>query len=352
MTSDVAKVVVVSPTWVGDAVMSLRLVGFLASTSGVRLTVMARGATGRVYWGVSGVTDLVVSSNGGRVRRVRGLGVVLRRIGADGAVVLPPSFSSALGCSLGGVRSRVGFKSDARRFLLTASIDSPPPGEEHLSESYLRLGRLLLERLNIPGDHSFVTPKLKTFEGERAAVRGRLRALSVDPDEYVVVVPGATYGPTKAWPEEKYRELARLLSKENTVVLGGSPAERGLCARVARGADDVANLAGETTLGEFMALVEGARLVVANDSGASHLAASLDVPVVAIFGSTSPVWTAPHGRQVSVIREPVHCSPCFRRRCPTALECYERISVGRVLETARSILKKSFEKSGPADSIR
>lgn len=346
MVVDVAKVVLVSPTWLGDAVMSLPLVGFLGSAKDVSLTVAVRGATGRVYWGLEGLNDLVVSPDNGRLRRIWGQRAVTRRIDADGALILPPSFSSALGVLLGGVRTRVGFRSDARRCLLTESIDPRPLRNEHLSENYLRLGRLLLGKLGVsPGD-VFATPKMKTLESERNAVAARLDRVNAKGD-YAVVVPGATYGSTKSWPAEKYRELVRLLSREIFVVLGGSGAERGLCAAVGDGASRAVNLAGETTLGEFAALLECARVVVANDSGAPHIAASLGVPVVVIFGSTSPRWTAPLGKEVHVIREPVHCSPCFRRRCPTRLECYEGISVGRVLDTTRTVLKKRVEKKGP-----
>ncbi|MGD8414719.1 MAG: glycosyltransferase family 9 protein, partial [Candidatus Latescibacterota bacterium] len=81
-----------------------------------------------------------------------------------------------------------------------------------------------------------------------------------------------------------------------------------------------------------------ASVVVANDSGSPHLAASVGAPVVVIFGSTSPDWTAPMGQSVEVVRHPVHCSPCFRKTCPTNLECFDGVSVGEVLEKTRAYL--------------
>jgi heptosyltransferase-2 len=142
------------------------------------------------------------------------------------------------------------------------------------------------------------------------------------------------YGPTKYWPSAKYRKLVRKLCAEVPVVLAGGGGEVDLCDEIAGDVPGVFNLAGATSLGELFALLEGARVVVANDSGAPHAAASLGTPVVVIFGSTSPVWTRPLGEQVRVVREPVHCSPCFLQECPTRLECYEGIEVEHVYAEA------------------
>ena len=333
MVHPAKKIVVVAPTWIGDAVMSLPLVGYLSAARGARLTVVARERSARVYSGLEEVPDLVVCSDSRRLERIDVPRRVLRRIRAEGAVVLPPSFSAAIAPFLSGVRVRVGVRSDARAALLNASIAEKGLREEHLSSTYLRLGRMVLEKLGIPADHDFAAARPVVYERDRRAIRERLAARG-SADGYAVVVPGATYGETKTWPREKYRELVATLSREIPVVLGGSAGERDLCERVANGESDVLNLAGRTTLGEFMALLERARCVVANDSGAPHVAAALGAPVVVIFGSTSPAWTSPLGEKVSIVREPVHCSPCFRRRCPTRLECYAGISVDRVLETA------------------
>jgi heptosyltransferase-2 len=337
------RVVLVAPTWLGDAVMSLPLVGCLAAARGVRLTVVARSRSARLYAGIGGVPDLVAACDESRFERIVGPGRLLRRIRADGAVVLAPSFSSALAPFLAGVKVRSGVRSDARGALLNASISGRGLREEHLSKTYLRLGRVLLDRLGVRADHDFAAAKPVVFDGDRRALVERLKEAGAG-EGYAVVVPGATYGETKMWPREKYRELVRALAGEMPVVLAGSAAERGLCEGVGEGLRGVSNIAGRTTLGEFMALLEGARCLVANDSGAPHLAAALGAPVVAIFGSTSPVWTSPLGNAVHVVREAVPCSPCFLKRCPTKLECYAGISAERVLAAALGAARAGGEK--------
>jgi len=97
-------------------------------------------------------------------------------------------------------------------------------------------------------------------------------------------------------------------------------------------------LAGRTTLGQLMALIKECRLLITNDSGPMHLAAALDVPQLALFGSTSETATGPLNRNARVIKHPVDCNPCFLRKCPTDFRCMNRISAEEVIEAARKML--------------
>ncbi|MFQ5511898.1 MAG: lipopolysaccharide heptosyltransferase II [Candidatus Krumholzibacteriia bacterium] len=330
------SILLVASNWLGDAVMSLPLLGYLAGMRDARVTVLAQGYTARVFWGLGQVGELVVMSKDGFTRRLWRRSRALRALAFDGALLLPPSFSSALSVFLGGVPNRVGFAGDGRGVLLNEALAGGGLRDEHLSENYLRLGRALAERLRLGGAGEFAVPSIEVFANERDSARNTLASCGAPPGDYAVVVPGETYGETKSWPVEKYRALAGRLSGEMPVVLGGARGERGLCEAVADGLKGVYNLAGLTGLGDFFALLAGARVLVANDSGAPHAAASIGTPVVVIFGSTSPVWTRPLGETVLVIREPVPCSPCFRKSCPTQLECYQGISMDTVFDAALS----------------
>ncbi|UCG52862.1 MAG: lipopolysaccharide heptosyltransferase II [Candidatus Latescibacterota bacterium] len=344
MSPQSRNIVILSPNWLGDAVMSLPLVGLIGAAAGVRLVVAAKSYTARVYCGIGQVAELFVPPAGGRLRLALAHRRLFREIGVEGVVLLAPSFSSALGPYLARVGVRVGLRSDGRGPLLTRALSDEGLRNQHLSENYVRLGSALLRELHVPEPNEFETPQLRVFAGERKSLDPLLDSAGVRPGEYAVVVPGATYGPTKSWPADKYRALIAELSNEIPVVVGGSSAERQLCTSIVQGIPRVHNFAGWTGLGEFIALLDGARVVVANDSGAPHVAASLGTPVVVIFGSTSPTWTAPLGETVHVIRKTVHCSPCFLAECPTKLECYEGITPAEVLEAARTALKKSVEK--------
>jgi heptosyltransferase-2 len=339
-------ILVVAPNWLGDAVMSLPLVGSLSAVRGVRVHVLAPDYTARVFWGLPGVDDLVVLGRRGALRGLLRRRAVLAGIELDAAIILPVSFSSALTVLLSGVAKRIGYRSDARGALLTDSLSTVGVRDEHCSENYLRLGRLAMEQLGVEGAGEFTAPQIRVFDSERSAVVRLLGSRGIQGPDYAVVVPGAVYGSTKAWPREKYRQLVSKLAADMPVILAGSAGERALCETIAEGVHGAWNAAGETTLGELFALLEESRVVVANDSGAPHVAASLGVPTVVIFGSTSPRWTVPLGVDVHVVQEPVHCAPCFLRKCPTQLECYAGIMPERVHEAALAAMRKPGKTIG------
>lgn len=334
------RITVVAPTWLGDAVMSLPLLGALAADTDAIVSVAAPAYCARVYWGLPGVDELAVFEKRPRWRALRQLSAIAR--GADAVVVLPPSFSSAVAARLSGARIRCGFASDGRSMLLSHTVALTR--ERHLSDSYLDVGAVALARLGQAAetDRRPVPPRIKVTDADRGAAGAVREEAGLSGGDYIVVVPGATFGPAKSWPADRFRALVTALSRDVTVVLSGAVGERALCERIGRGLDNVVNAAGRTGIGAFFALLEGARAVVANDSGAPHVSANLGVPTVVLFGSTSPRWTAPLGPEVDVVREPVHCSPCFRRTCPTQLECFAGIEPERVVERVRIAIKKAL----------
>ncbi|HVE54109.1 MAG TPA: lipopolysaccharide heptosyltransferase II, partial [Ramlibacter sp.] len=154
---------------------------------------------------------------------------------------------------------------------------------------------------------------------------------------YVVMAPGAEFGPAKRWPH--FGALAELLQRP--VVLLGSGKEAELCEAIrAQAPQRCRNLAGRTSLAEAFALIAGAGHVVSNDSGLMHVAAAFGVPQVALFGSSSPLHTPPLNAAAQVVwlkqdpayNPPLDCSPCFQRECPLGhFRCLNDVDAQRVL---------------------
>ncbi len=170
----------------------------------------------------------------------------------------------------------------------------------------------------------------------------RLDSLGVTPDDAVIgLAPGAQYGPAKCWPFSAYKKLAERIQDQRgakVILLGAARDALGAVpggGKIPRG--PFIDLLGQTTLGEALALVERCRAVVSNDSGLMHVAAALNRPLVALFGSTSPERTGPWGGTSRVIRKSFPCSPCFRKECRESRFCMEAISVDEVWEALEDL---------------
>jgi heptosyltransferase-2 len=96
----------------------------------------------------------------------------------------------------------------------------------------------------------------------------------------------------------------------------------------------VHNLAGETSLREFIDLAAACSLFLTNDSGAMHVASALGIPTVAVFGATDDTTTGPTGPLARVVREHAECSPCLLRECPIDHRCMTAVTVERTAAVA------------------
>ena len=174
----------------------------------------------------------------------------------------------------------------------------------------------LAEPRGAPLDRPVPEPRLRVDEAARRATAAKLGLELSRP--VVVLAPGAEYGPAKRWPARHFAELAALLASRGFQAwLIGSAKDAQITAEVARLAQaPVVDLAGRTTLDEAIDVLSFAAHVVTNDSGLMHVAAALDRPTAAIFGSSSPEVTPPLSAHARVISLKLSCSPCFKRVCP------------------------------------
>jgi heptosyltransferase-2 len=196
-----------------------------------------------------------------------------------------------------------------------------------------------LDRRPWEGSEYPLSISLRIRDSDRISAREILRACGVRPDEIVIGInPGAFYGEAKRWLSGHYAAVADALVEQYQarIVLFGSSADRPVAEAVAESMKrSPVILAGRTTLGELMGLIRECSLLITNDSGPMHLAAALDVPQVAIFGSTSETLTGPLSGEATVLKHPVGCNPCFLRKCPTDFRCMTGISAAQVLEAVR-----------------
>jgi hypothetical protein len=198
----------------------------------------------------------------------------------------------------------------------------------------------VIRRLETQGQSAGAT-LAANLTGDRVAQAATLQQQGLRAQGYVVFAPGAEYGPAKRWPAAHFSALAQQLDKP--VVLLGSGKEAALCEDIAGPVNALRphqcrNLAGATSLMEAFALIAAAHRVVSNDSGLMHVAAALGVPLVALYGSSSPAYTPPLSEHAIPISLKLACSPCFKRDCPLGhTNCLKDITPESVLTAIERI---------------
>lgn len=337
---NIERILVRTPNWLGDAVLSLPAIEALGKVyPKASITFLAHKRIAALFHLEAKEREVITYDPQGEHRGVRGLARLVRdlkRRGYDLAIVFPHSFSSAWMVFLAGIRHRAGYIAEGRGRLLTLGVPVPRDyRRRHLSESYLDLVRALGSMGQSSEPHLDLAPGIKS-EG-----REFLRAQGVPQDAKLIGFgPGATYGDAKRWDVPRFGDLGKKLTREGfKILLLGVKEEHLLCERIRKGIGDGAvNLAGSTDLRQLAGVLTRCRAFVSNDTGVMHLAAALGIPVVGLFGSTSPEWTRPLGRAKVIYKHP-WCSPCFARTCPDgSRRCWKAIGVEEVLAAVQEFV--------------
>lgn len=346
------KILVRATNWVGDAVMSIpALAAIRRRWPEAEIIVLGRPWVAELYRGQGLCDRLIIFDHAGRHRGVLGrerLAAELRREQFDVAVLLQNAFEAAWIAWRAGIRERIGYARDARGFLLTRAVDVAGHGEAPAHESYYYLE--LLRRAGWIELIENVAPiALHVDQAGREHAEALLQGAGArNGGLRVALAPGAAYGSAKCWLPDRYAALAdRLIAEfDADVIVFGTAAERGVAQRITgRMRRRSVTLVGETSIGDLPPLLAQCHLFIGNDSGAMHVAAAVGLPVVGIFGPTDPAGTAPLTPRLTLVRQPVSCSPCFLRHCPVDHRCMTRVEVDSVYEAARYWLLRT-ERGG------
>ena len=230
----------------------------------------------------------------------------------------PTSLSSRIAGWSSAASRRIGFAPRPGQhsigqasWLLTRTVARQRLGQRHLEDEYLDL---------VGADTVACTVRTSLPIPGHSVERATALLAPLDGARFLVVSPGARYGPAKRWPVSRFATAARAISKVlrgTGIVVVGEAADlevgRELSERLG---PNVINLVGKTDLPTLSSLLASSAGVLSNDSGTAHLAAAVGATTAVLFGSTDPAWTAPRGDRVTVIHHKVRCSPCFRRQCP------------------------------------
>ena len=350
------KILVVQPSWVGDAVMATPTLRALRELyPAAHISYLMRRYVKPVYSGMPWA-DQLITYRTGKTKAKAGKGQFfelaarLRAAEFDLAVLLPNSFKTALVCKMAGIKRVVGYERDGRGFLLTDKLlpvkDRGKFVPSPIVKYYLGLAHYL------GSDHRDLRLQLFVTDSERRDARDVLSRSGLDPDlerpgaagqsPLIVLNPGAAFGAAKCWKAEYFAELADRFIDDlgATVLLSAAPKERAIVETIKRhmrhAPVDLSNRGMD--LGSLKEIVRRCDLMVTNDTGPRHIAAAFDVPVVTIFGPTHPEWTEIYYAKERQVAVKVFCGPCQKKTCPLDHRCMTRVTPGMVYERSIELL--------------
>jgi len=347
---NIERIVVRGTNWVGDAVMTvpaLRNLRRLFPDSHITLATRSLGQG--VFAEADFLDDLLVHEGSGLrsvVHQVR----EWRRRNFDLAVLLPNSIETALVASLARVPLRIGYATDGRQRLLTHPLDLPEwRSSQHEVFYYLNIIARLEWLVN--REQSFLNTQpdasLEVSERRKVAALDLLRGQGItektDDRPLIALCPGSINSRAKRWPAERYAALADRFIDEcgADILLIGSAAEADVSLEVSgRMHNRPVMLTGKTELAQLVAVLSFVDLLVTNDTGPAHIAASLRRPTLVIFGPTNPLTTRPFSPLAEIVRTAPDCAPCMLRDCPIDHRCMTAITPDEVFGRARVMLAR------------
>ena len=299
------RILVIGHSFLGDALMTTPCITAIQQKGPAHLGILASGPGLDVYSRLKGSITL-------HDRTSKGILAQLRNEAYTMVFVLKDDFASSLLAFRCRIRTRIGIAREFSSLLFTQAY-IPSNGKKPPENLALRFA---------------------LSEQELSRAKELLAAVSAP---YIVLAPTTTR-PEKDWPVEHCRSLIQLLSRnEHPVVIVGSARDT-LRHRLITAETCATDLTGLTTTGEAAAIIGNASGVVACDSGPMHIAAALEVPLVALFGQTDPARSGPCSPHAVILRAKTACAPCLDRHCGPTAPCMASISPEQVYSTIFRIL--------------
>ena len=330
------RTLVISPNWIGDAVMAQPLLQLLHKKNPQRAIDVLAPTWVAPVWRAMAQVDRVIEApfrHGKLQLRERwSFAQQLRRDAYADAYVLPNTLKFALIPWLARIPKRVGYVGEMRYGLLT---------DLHRQDKNIPLPMVpFYAALARAGDSSTLPRPVLTvtkIQIDAALAATGLSAVA----RLIVFAPGAEFGSAKRWPSTHFADLATaILNKDPAarIVLLGSAKDRDVGDEIVARMPAVISLAGSTSLTEAISLIAHADAVVSNDSGLLHIASALNRRIVALYGPTDPLHAPPFSDASTSLYLGLDCAPCRQRECPLGHHrCMQDLAPQRVWDALRAL---------------
>jgi heptosyltransferase II len=328
-----AKVLVIGPSWLGDTIMTQSMIQVLQE-QGHEVTLSTCAAYLTVANRMPGLqTSIEINLPRGKLNwnKRKTYGMQLQQDGFDQVIVVPNSWKSALTPYWAKIPKRTAWLGELRWGLINDARKYDPARYPTMIQKLVALA------YPKNTDISFAQCPFPKLQANQASAKKWLEKLGIDQKKPIAILcPGAAYGPAKRWPTSHFAKLANQLFNHNWQVwLMGGPAEQDLAGEIQASSNqtciDWTRIPHH--LHDAIDLINEASVVVANDSGLMHMAAAVNRPLIAMYGSTPKTFAPPLSNQAISMMLNLPCQPCFKKTCPLQHHhCLTQISAEQVFE--------------------
>ena len=329
------KFLIIAPSWIGDLIISQSLLKYLKKEyPNCQIDMIVRPELTNLVKMMPEVKNIypldIKHKEFGLIKR-HILAKEIKKHLYSTSIILPNSFKSAIIPWLANIPIRIGYNRELRLFLLNKKY-SLIKHKDSMVNRYLKLA---------DGSYSDVIRPSLLINGDSSKLISR-KYLINNSKKNIVLCPEAEYGSAKRWPINKWMQLANFYKEKdyNVYFLGKNKSLETKYQNILK-KDSIISLLGKTSLEEAAYILSIVDLVVTNDSGLMHIAASVNTNLISIFGSSSPFYTPPLMKDQfgEVIYKALTCSPCFKRECPLQhLNCLNNISSEEILDKSSKYL--------------
>jgi len=322
------RILIILPNWLGDALMATPAIEHLCALHpGAKLTFVGSYVSIEAIKHHPQAEASFVDDTKKKGWRLKNTQTFAQGLGEfDIAITFRNNIYSTLMLLFTPARLKIARKSWHASLLLDKT--KKLPNTIHLSEQYNEL-------VNLIDKNPSGAPKSKLYIPKKEYDQPTLG-----------INPGATYGSAKRWYPEKFAEVAKAFASQYQIIIFGGPTEIDMGADIEKrlqemGITNYQNLAGKTSVQELCSYIGGLDIFITNDSGPMHVAASYEVPTVAIFGPTRHNETCQWRNEKSrlVRRDDVPCAPCMKRSCPLKHhECMTKIEANDVIKAVKELV--------------
>ncbi|MEI6613746.1 MAG: lipopolysaccharide heptosyltransferase II [Chrysiogenales bacterium] len=330
--------VIRSPNWIGDGIMSLPAIrAYKEHFPADSLTLIVKHYLADIFLNIGEIDEIITIpdrwSGPEYFKSLRRL----REKRFERGILFTNSFASALFFRLARIAAISGYDRDARGWLLNDKIPNADNNHHHQFFYLKIIEHLAGQKISRPFPADLVIS-----DAEKSLAAGMLSSLGIAADTTLVAIaPVAAYGSAKTWLPERFREVIIAWQESHPaseIVLLGTGGEKSKIERIAAGlTGPIHNLAGCLTLRQTIIILAHCRLVICNDSGLMHIASSLKIPLLAIFGPTEARKTSPLSGPYRLLYHDTDCAPCRHRECPTDHRCMTAVTSSEILAAVEEL---------------